>query len=416
MMRVNKKNLKNFLSNNHFKETIDSLSELPASSWLFVTRNRCPFIDPEKNPLVWSFQTLINNDFYKIKDFVVIDDCSNDYTEDCIKWLSKKYNIEIQYIKNKKRISCSASRKIGLKYVKNNLVFMGDDDCLYSKYFLIGSILTHQILKRKRPSENIAVINLPVYEKRLYPEFTVKKGHIGKVLIDKTFFYHEFDKFPLEYLTCPRYIDKHKTILNPIKVDTFKGVNLCDKSLIEKAGSYLNLEMWPSGYSEHIELSHKLKIKGFSIYHQSDPKFSCLHLKYGASSRDKFDNRYHNKRIDGLKYSLGRMVSWSMVKRADTGARLDDYSFYETEIGSFLSFYLKISQDAGFKFIKNQYKIFVENHFLFSTTPSKAINNKLERKKIFLSGIKKGVMATETQTHKSYKKFLQEVNDKIKAW
>lgn len=412
-MRVNKRIIKKFLNNDNFRETINSLDELPASSWLFVTRNRCPFSDPEKNPLVWSFQTLINNDFYKIKDFVVVDDNSGDYTKDCVKWLSKKYHIEICYIKNNKRMSCSTSRKIGLKYVKNNLVFMGDDDCLYSQYFLIGSILTYKILKEKRHNESIAIINLPVYERRLYPEFAIEKNNIGKVMINKTFFYHEFDKFPLEYLMNPHYIDANQTILSPMKVDTFKGVNLCDKRLIEQAGSYLNLEMWSSSYSEHIELSYKLKIHGFSIYHQPDPKFSCLHLKYGASSRDKFDKRYRNKKINGLKYPLGKMVLWSKVKRENTGARLDDYFFYETEIGSFLSFYLKISDSLGLRFVKNQYKIFVENHLVFSTTPSHAINSKLKRKRIFLAGVKKGIEATEIQTGKSYKKFLQKISSQI---
>jgi len=408
-MRITKKQLRGFIDYQKFFRLGDEIERLPSASWIFVTHNRCPYSNSEKNPLVWAFQTLINNQLYLINDFIVIDDNSNDHTKASIKWLTGNYNIKIKYIRNKRRISCSASRNVGLKYTKNNLVFMGDDDCLYSEYFLVGSMLTYQMLKRRKPDEKIAVINLPVYEKRLSPEFTVKSEMMGKVMLDKTFFYHEFDKFPLEYLRTPHYLDKNKTILQPLEVATFKGCNLCDKALLSKAGNYPDLEMWPSSYSEHIELSYKLQKKGFSIYHQPDPKFGCLHLKYGNLTRDKFDKKLFNKRLKGLKYSLGQMVLWAQRKRFDTGARLSDNSFYMTEVGSFFSFYLKISDRLGLKFARNQYKIFVEECQKFSTTPTNVIKNKKDRRDIFFAGIKRGIEATEIQTGKDYKRIFKQI-------
>lgn len=408
-MHITKKQLQKALNTKEFSRFADEIEKLPAASWLFVTHNRCPFANPEKNPLVWSFQTLLNNNLYKINDFVVVDDCSRDHTKSSIDWLSKQYNIKINYIKNKTRRGCSGSRKIGLEYTKNNLVFMGDDDCLYSKYFLVGSMLTYKIIRAQKLKEKIAVINLPVYEKRFYPVLTVEQKIIGKVMLNKTFFYHKFDCFPREYLYSPRYLDKYKIIFRPFRVDTFKGVNLCDKKLILRAGNYMDLKMWPSSYSEHIELSYKLKTKGFSIYHQPDPKFSCLHLKYGNRTKDKFDKRFYYKKIKGLKYYLGQMINWAQTKRLNTGARVNINSFYENEVGSFFSFYLKISNKLGLKFVKNQYRVFVENGQTFSTTPLSAIRNKRLRKHLFSIGIKKGIEAAEIQTGKNYQKIWQQI-------
>jgi len=84
--------------------------------------------------------------------------------------------------------------------------------------------------------------------------------------------------------------------------------------LILKAGNYLDLSMWQNGYSEHIELSYKLKKNGFNIYHQSDPKISCTHLKYGVNSMDKFNNKYYNQKINVLEYKLGELVKMSVKK------------------------------------------------------------------------------------------------------
>lgn len=410
---INVKNLSKFLNNNNFFKLTKEINKLPTSSWLFVTRNRCPFADPEKNPLIWSFQTLINNKFYQINNFVVIDDHSNDYTKECIDWLQKRYNIKIKYIRNKKRLGCSASRSIGLKHAKNNLVFMGDDDCLYSQYFLVGALFTYQMLQYQNSNEKIAVINFPVYEKSFYPRQTVERERIGKVILSKTFFYHEFDRFPQEYIQSPQYLDKHNLILKPFRVGTFSGVNLSDKKLILQAGNYLDLSMWSSSYSEHIELSYQLQKRGFAIYHQPDPKISCLHLKYGNKTRDQFDKRFYYKKILGLKYNLGQIIDFAERKRRDTGERLSEGVFHIIEIGSFFSFYLKISENLGLRFAKNQYKIFVEDGKVFSTTPLHIIKNKAKRRSVFLEGIKRGIIVTEKQTHKSYHKIWQRILDEL---
>ncbi len=402
MKKINFNQIKRFLFNNDFYKLNFYIKKLPKASFLFVTYNRCSNKEANKNPLVWSFQTLINNKFNNINDYVVVDDCSNDHTYESVKWLEKTYKIKIKYIRNKRHKEYSYNRKIGIRYTKNNLVFMGDDDCLFSEYFVIGSLLTYYFLKQIYKIKNLAVINFSVYEKTLFPKFLEQKNKIGKVFLKKTFFYHNFDKFPEGCLTKPVFLDKNNIILKPFKVDTFSGVNLCDKRLIFKAGNYFDLSMWKNGYSEHIELSHRLKEKNFVIYHQPDPKISCLHLKYGINSRDKFDNKYFNVKLKGLKYRLGDMIKMSQIKNFSTGSRTDDITFHIIEIGTLFSFYLKISKKLGIKFAKKEYNNFVEKGLVFSTTPSGRIKSKKERQKIWVTAIKKGCIISQRQTKINY--------------
>lgn len=408
-MNTTKRIIEVFLSKD-VKDLLKIADELPKASFLFVTYNRCPFSDFEKNPLTWAFQTLLSNNHYElVNDFVVIDDGSSDFTYENIKWLENKYGIKINYNKNKVHKELSYSRRIGIRRTKNNLVFMGDDDCLYSKYFIMGGLATYQLLKNKKPSENISVINFPAYERSNIPRETVPIDQIGKIVYDKTFFYHNFDKMPVEYLNSPRFIDRDYGILKPLKVDTFAGVNLCDKRLIINAGNYLDLSDWGSGYSEHIELSRLLNKNDFSIYHQPDPRISCIHLKYGANSRDKFDKRLSKVMVEGTMYRLGEIIELSKIENFNTGARHSNKDFHIIEIGSLFSFYLKISEELGERFAIKEYTNFVEKGLVFSTTPSGVIKSKNERKKIWREAIQRGCSITEKQTKIDYSNIFNHI-------
>jgi len=285
---ISRSKLNKFLKPINFAGYEREMESMPKSSFLFVTYNRCPYKNFDRNPLVWAFQSLINNRRYEINDYVVIDDCSTDYTRDCIRWLSKKYDIKIRYFKNRRKKEYSHNRRMGIYKTKNNLVFMGDDDCIYAPEFLAGSMLTHYLLEKNLGKSKIAVINLPAYEKSIYPKKSVQLADIGKVFLKKTYFRHEFDKFPKEYLRHPRYINKKGDILEPIEVDTFKGVNLCNKTLILNCGNYMDLSEWNYGYSEHIELSRRINTMGYLIFHQPDPRISCIHLQFGKNKQKTF--------------------------------------------------------------------------------------------------------------------------------
>jgi len=405
--KIKKKQVQGFLNENSLYEYDKISKKLPKSSFVFVTRNRCPYKDFEKNPLTWAFESLINNKIYKVDDWVVIDDASIDYTFQNIKWLQKEKNIKINYYKNKQRKGCSYSRNIGLKKTKNNYVFMGDDDCLYKQFFLFISMLSFIHLQKK--DKKITILNLPVYEKSFYPSFWVEEKEIGRVFFDKTWFFHNFDCLPINFLHKNNFIDKFNKITKPIKVQTFKGVNLCDKDKILKIGGYPDLSMWSNDYSEHIELTKKILDNNLSIYHQFDPKSGCIHLKYGAKTKDRAKTFDRNFYFNSINYSFGELVKMSEKNKKKTGCRCTDKIFHLNEIGTLFSFYLKISKKLGVKFAKKEYINFVNKNKIFSSSPYKKIKNKKERQKIWLQAIKKGCMVSGSQSDCEYDDVLKQL-------
>lgn len=412
-MKINIKKLIKFTNTSGIDNLINDAGNLPDASFLMVTYNRCPNKKLSNNPLFWSIITLLNNKFYNLNDFIIVDDFSNDYTRETVNYINKKYNKNLRYYRNKAHRGCSLSRKIGMSYAKNRLIFMGDDDCLYPEYFIFAGLATYGLLKNKYKIKNLAVLNFPVYERNIFPHSTERKEKIGKLYLNKTFFYHNFDKLPETYIRKPKYLDNNKNLLMPIKVDTFYGVNLCDKVLIKRAGNYLDLSGWSNSYSEHIELSHNINKKGYNIYHQPDPKLGCIHLKYGAMSRDKLnvmDNKYT---VPGINSTIKELFDLSDKEIKNTGARLNDEEFHINEIGSLFSFYLKISKKLGVKFALKEYKSFVVNNQIFSSTPSRRHIRKANRKQIWIDAIKKGCNITHKQTSIDYTDIYNYLLNKI---
>lgn len=389
-----------------------NIQKLPNASFLFVTYNRCPYRDFFRNPLVWSIQSLLaNQQAYLINDYVIIDDCSSDFTKEVVDWLMVKYQLPITYHRNSNRQEYSTNRRRGIHLTKNRLVFMGDDDCIFSTGFIVGGLLTYQLLMKKHPQKKLAIVNFSVYEKNPVPTRLVGANEIGQLEPQRVFFSHNFDAFPDEYLKKPQYLDQGKTILKPLKVKTFSGVNLCDKKLILKAGNYLDLSMWRFGYSEHLELSYQINRRGYAIYHQPDPRISSIHLKYGARSKDVFDHRFGHLRLTNIRYTLGQLVAFSQRKSNHTGSRSSDEEFHIIEIGSIFSFYLKISSGLANRYARKEYEHFVKQNHIYSTTPSGTIKAESQRQDIWRKAIDLGCRNTTKQTKVDYTKLAQTIID-----
>lgn len=289
---------------------------------------------------------------------------------------------------------------------------MGDDDCLFSPYFLYGSILTYNQLSKNY--SNIAVLNLNVYEKNTKPLYSMDIEKIGKMFWEWPGFLHNFEYFPNEYLENPLYLIEDNNLLMPLEVDTFKGVNLTNKKLVLQSGGYLDLSDWKYGYSEHLELSYNIQKNGYKIFHQSDPKIYSIHLKYGGKSGDKCDKRSSAKKIVGTSFSLGELINLSEKTRYNSGTRSKTDDFHIVEIGSFFSFYLKISTELGIKFALRMFDIFVKEGIVFSTTPSKRIIDLHEREKIWKKAIAMGIEISEKQTQNDYASLYYKINSLIK--
>ena len=189
-------------------------------SFLFVTYNRCPNKDFSKNPLTWAFQTLINSSWNHINEYVVITDGCTDFTEANLNWLKSEYSLNIKIIKRDNRKGCSYSRKEGIEHLTNDIFFMGDDDCLYKKDFMLGGLITFKQLQ-KFLGHKLAILSLPVFEMDADFRKTESMKFIGKTAFNKAWFYHNFDNYPSEYsdsINTQKYLDDTITILKPFEI------------------------------------------------------------------------------------------------------------------------------------------------------------------------------------------------------
>jgi len=373
-------------------------------SFLFVTYNRCPYKNFEKNPLTWAFQSLMSSSWSKIDEYFVVIDGSTDYTEENLKWLRSKYYINLNILKRKNRKGCSFSRKEGIEHLNNNTFFMGDDDCLYKKDFILGGLIGFNYL-RERYRKKLAVMSLPVFEMDIEFRNDEKLMFIGKTYFERAWFYHNFDKFPKEYRKKGDiYIDKYELLYKPFETETFKGVTINDRNALIEAGNFADLSAWENDYSEHIEVSYKLRQKGYKMFHLPDAKISCTHIKYG-SPVEKLNDVVKNVAFDGAPYTLGEINDLSKLAPTVTGCRVQGKVFLNTKIGSFLSFYLKVNIDYAMVFAIMEYENFVDRNKNFETDP--VLNNltRPERLDIWRNAVKKGVKITEAQTGKNYDNF-----------
>lgn len=409
-MRCSKSLLAPFLKGGIFSK--HDVQCFPKVSFLFVTYNRCPFADYQKNPLTWAVQSLLAGRYVRPDEFIFVDDCSTDYTADTIRWLQKEYDLSVIYTRNKTHKEFSYNRAQGVLLSSHDLIFMGDDDCLFSPLFVAGSLFSFTRLKKQ--VSNLGLLNLNVYDKNTYPLRTLPLSEIGRIDYEKTFFYHGFDSFPEPYLTRPVYLDKVQNVLMPLQVDTFKGVNLVSRKWLLKAGNYLDLSLWPYGYSEHIELARQMARAGVAIYHQPDPKIYATHLKYGSKSMDRYDGRCRSYHVPGTRFTLGQLINMSEEKRMNTGSRCSPELFHEVEIGTLFSFYLKVSEAAGIRFAVKEYHQFVDKNLVFSTTPIYRIQDKKERAAIWEKGIRKGIEVSMKQTGKDFSSVWDEIRRSLK--
>lgn len=373
------------------------------TSFVLITYNRAPEKMLSKNPLYWALKTILNNSLLP-DEIIIIDDDSNDYTKPVVRLLSENYRA-LRYIKMPKHVGMVKSRNIGLRIANNKLVFMGDDDCLYKEDFIKGAIETYEFINKG--NSKVAVINFPVYERKLKPTRQCLINNIGRIYPEKAFFKHNFDAYPKEYL-YQRAIIPNTKLLKPFKVDTFSGVNLVYKDKIMEVGGFLESKELFNLYSEHLELSHALKKNGYEMYHQPDPSTGAIHLKYGALSTDRIIKSQGNTIFKGLDYNFSEILRLSNQKIINTGTRCSNKEFHQNEIASILAFFWKIDPVYGGKFANREFHNFVIKGKIFSTTPQKVITAQSERCKIWESAIKLGLkLANENPAR--YKTIINEV-------
>ena len=170
------------------------------------------------------------------------------------------------------------------------------------------------------------------------------------------------------------------------------------------AGNFLDLSIWENDYSEHIELSNKLMVKGYKMYHLPDARIACTHIKYG-SFKDRIKEEINDVQFKGVDFTLEQINDFSNIVSKDTGCRVSNIKFMEVKIGSFLSFYLKENIEHARFFVEMEYNNFVKENKNFNTDPELKDLDYNERRQLWLDAVSKGIKVTEQQTDQNFSEF-----------
>jgi len=365
-------------------------------SFLVVTYNRCPFKKYEDNPLIQALISLAHNRRAAdlLEEILVVVDGSNDYTLEALEWLETKIGVSLRVIAGKKRAGCSAARRKGIALLRTELFFMGDDDCLYSEWFLeknLKAFRLAQSLDRK-----VSVIVPPIFEEDLTFKNTIANDLIGYIDYRNAWFDHHFDCLPLA-----------KNQLKLMRIDTFKGVSLNSRKAFIDSGNFEVLTEWKNDYSEHLEISHRLSLNSRSFFYHYDADAACFHIKFGRKKQIKpgFDSSYW----PGLSEPLSAIIERSNSYRQRTGCALDEQEFALNKIGSFLSFFLKIGPEAVIAHLYREWEKFVCNNSYLSGNNQSL--SKPERIRLFKAAVSQALRFAQKQTGQTYSEDIKIIDE-----
>jgi glycosyltransferase involved in cell wall biosynthesis len=358
-----------------------------------TTYNRAPY-DPttmkgKYNPLKLSLTSFLKQKHVNLKEIIVVNDCSTDYTEDVIKSL-KNSEVEIVHLRNSERMGSSKSRNVGIDHASSRLIYFNDDDCIASPYAIYGGVYTFSRLKKR--GNNVGAINLPVYFRATQPIKLKKIEEIGKIDFELGIKTENLDAFPMEYVFSEdKFWDEEKKILKPIQIQDLNGHFLASKQAIEEVGKFPEYFTWRNNYGEESELACRFTEKGYELFLSPDPKFHAVHIRYGYIGRKKLIGEDWD--FDGM--SIQDILKECQVDRYDTGNRVNAEEWYFSKILSLFILFQKRNPGGAKKYCDRTYKEFVieGNSNTYYTIPDQE-----KRKVIFKSAIVRGILITSQIT------------------
>jgi len=381
-------------------------------SMVITTYNRSPHaLNSSKaylNPLGLCLKSLLNQKKSGLSEIVVVDDGSKDFTEEVVhvfKLKSESTGIDIVYLKNEKNKGSLESIKKGIDHTKNNLIMLGDDDCIFSEYALFGASYSFDHVKNE--GINIAALHLPVYPRSTEPMELIDINEIGVLNMESGKTTGNVHGFPKQYLHAQEYINNKLKILKPIEIKNLGGIFLVQKNIFNDAGGLPNYFTWKNSYSEFTELSLRLVEAGYKIFHSPDPKFYAMHLKYGSDGDVLFsDNNWKkNKEKTLVGVSLEDIIQESKIPRGNTGCRVNAEEWCYSKIISYFVMFLKRDRIAAFKWSKDTRLQFVENNDDdFCTAIGIKIDSYDKRNQIWHKAINDGVEIVNNLIESKFKK------------
>ncbi|MBU1088663.1 glycosyltransferase [Patescibacteria group bacterium] len=352
-------------------------------SIVMPTYNRCPHKKASLNPLFITVASLLGNKNNIIKNIIIGDDCSTDYTQKTVEFLKRKYkSVNFIYFKNQNRCKASFTRQKAIKLCPTQLFLMTDDDCIFPPFFIKNA---HKLFTKIRSKDrHLAVLNFPYVNKKFDFNGTISVKQLGKVDYKNHWIYHNLDKLP------------KKIKNNYIKVDTFEGIFLAVKETVMSVGGFEDLRDFIVDYAEHIGLSWKLTKAGYSLYHAIGKNYLVTHLKYGDHDPNLDLSKVPKKYIKTLKMANKIFIQ--------SGDRVHWLKTLESFISSFTYFYFCISLKEGLKHIKKEVEFLERDNNL----------NK-ETLKAYKDGILTAIkVAKKKKLIKNEKLYLSYLNKEIK--
>lgn len=275
---------------------IDYLAELNINrrkrkediSAIIPTYNRCPFgKDSENykyNPLSVCINALLLQKS-SIKEIIVVDDASTDFTKETIEDLADKAyatkGIKINYFLNNSRKGSSVSRNIGAKQATGKYLFFLDDDCVATPHLSFISMIV--IKKLSQVDKNFAALVLPVYDRASFPKIAHPIEDLTKSFFKRGTKSASFNSIPLEYLTAKgRFLNKTLKIFKPFQVYQTWGHFIIERGKYLDVGGFPDFATWPNKAGEEQEFACRLIENAYTLYYLPESKASSFHGAYGA--------------------------------------------------------------------------------------------------------------------------------------
>lgn len=361
-------------------------------SCVIPTYNRCPYNIKKKkyNPLWWCLTSLnMQSKQSGLKEIIIVDDNSRDFTKKIVRELSRISKIKIIYKKNNKRVGSGKSRNKGVKISKNNLIFFLDDDCiLLKKDILEKANYVFNTLKTKKIK--IGALALPVTSNKLKSEI-VNSNQIGTINKEKGEMMRYHIEFPKEYLINPEryYLNKKEKIFWPLKVKIAGGVFLCDKKAFIDVGGF-PIFPWKKTFGGEPEFMLNIQKKGWKVFYlpSLNKKFRVFHCKFGYKDFNR-DIENYNFKIRNIHFK--NILQESSKPRKNTGNRINrEELFYSMIIGDLWIMFKHFGNKVGLNYVDSKYKEIknLRNNKIYKDLNNISFNRKI---KIFKKAISDGI-------------------------
>ena len=377
-------------------------------SVIIPTYNRCPYkpdsLKGELNPLKWAIDSIIAQK-PKVSEVVIVNDGSDDYTDEVVNSMAKEledHDIILVYKKNKTQKGNAMARDIASRAADSKYLLFIDDDCIFPPHCAFGGVYTFEKLAQR--GINIGAINLPTYFRRSIPKRAVSKKDIGKIDFVRGLYTTNKDAFPIEYLNGKeekKFLDVELHILEPFPITNFNSFSICSKKAYQDVGGFKDTVI-KRGIDR--EFGAALTENGYDIYFQPDPKFHTVHGSYGLNNGVEFEGPDYFRQMGG-DLSLKKAMAECDKPTEKSGMRIDQKEYLLQQIISFFVLTYPRNKKGALKWIEKVYSDFVANGktSVFGGIQIIVPTNS-ERKEMWKEAIDRGIEFLKKKESKNIKK------------